>query len=258
MNALYREEAVQVTQRLSRHLDDRGFECHPFLVGWYNDRVGPKFALQYDNSHLAIVVLSRPNMFEKTFLPFLTSTGFEEGKRDPLDECIRQTMMVAKEKVFPEEDVEIMHDFELHPNRRPKILVQTAAHVSGAVKLFQKCDILDETLLDGMKKKKVFPVCIHPRFGGWFAIRTVFVFRRLRIHDWDNLPTCSLSLREEEISRLLILFNDHWQDNEYRDYGVMPKETYSKMQRDYFATVPTKRWQLIRDRLLNEAEEESS
>jgi hypothetical protein len=30
--------------------------------------------------------------------------------------------------------VHCLHDFQLEPNRRPKILVQTAGHVSGAVR----------------------------------------------------------------------------------------------------------------------------
>ena len=31
-----------------------------------------------------------------------------------------------------------IHDYELHPNHRPKVLVQTAGHVAGAVNFIQR------------------------------------------------------------------------------------------------------------------------
>lgn len=34
--------------------------------------------------------------------------------------------------MFPKCNVKVVHDFELHPNRRPKVIMQTAAHASGA------------------------------------------------------------------------------------------------------------------------------
>ena len=82
-----------------------------------------------------------------------------------------RTMATVREELFPDlQNVAVMHDFELLPNRRPKILAQTAAHVSGAVRLFQEGDVAPELLAD-ICSPKVYPVCLHPRFGGWFAIR---------------------------------------------------------------------------------------
>jgi methylmalonic aciduria homocystinuria type C protein len=184
---------TDIVSRLILHLDPLGFECHPLLVGWYNERVGAKFALPFPHSTFAVVVLSRPDMFEKSFIPFLADAarshneGEGEGKRDPLDQCMRQTMTEAKETVFAaSEKLTVIHDFELHPNRRPKFLAQTAAHVSGAVRLYQKCDVANQALLeDKVKSKKVYPVCIHPKFGGWFAIRCIFAFEEVSA---PNLP----------------------------------------------------------------------
>lgn len=42
---------------------------------------------------------------------------------------------------FGKDDVESIHDFELLPSRRPKILVQTAGHVSGAAFYYQRKDL---------------------------------------------------------------------------------------------------------------------
>ena len=41
-------------------------------------------------------------------------------------------------QLFPEKDVEIVHDFEIHHSKRPKVLVQNAGHVSGAVYYYQR------------------------------------------------------------------------------------------------------------------------
>ena len=60
-----------ISAALASRLDPLGFESHPFLVGWYNERVSPKFRLPYSDATPAVVVLSRPDMFERTFLPFL-------------------------------------------------------------------------------------------------------------------------------------------------------------------------------------------
>ena len=50
-----------------------GFEVHPFLVGWYNEVVAPKFHLNYPDSTLAFILISQPSMFEQSFLPYLSS-----------------------------------------------------------------------------------------------------------------------------------------------------------------------------------------
>ena len=40
--------------------------------------------------------------------------------------------------------MECIHDFEFHHSRRPKVLVQTAAHVAGAVYYYQRIDVLND------------------------------------------------------------------------------------------------------------------
>jgi len=78
-------------------LGDSGLEIHPFLVGWYNDQVDTKFSLNYDSNTLAMVVISQPEMFEKSFLPFLASRRkSEDSFRDPLDECMLHNFSKVK------------------------------------------------------------------------------------------------------------------------------------------------------------------
>ena len=142
-----------------------------------------------------------------------------------------------------EEDVTVLHDFQLNPNRRPKVLVQTAAHVAGAVKFFQDADVQDKELLKDVKSPKIFPVCIHPKFGGWFAIRAVVIFEKKKA---VKLPKkdCSLCLSEKEIAKLLRLYNDQWQDWSFRDV-IKTEERYSDMQKMYFETKPDCRFDII-------------
>ena len=47
-------------------------------------------------------------------------------------------------QAYPEHKIEAIHDFELNHNRRPKILVQTVGHVSGAAYYYQRSDVTDD------------------------------------------------------------------------------------------------------------------
>ena len=233
--------------KLDAYFNPLGFECHPFLTSWYNDKVNQKFRLEFADDALGYVIISQPSMFEKTFLPFLRHKCHENQSEfigDPIDHCMRS---VFKESVehFPNEECKIFHDFELLPNRRPKVLVQTAAHVAGAVKYFQESDVKEKELLSDMKSSKIYPVCLHPRWGGWFAIRGVIIFQNVRRPHLQKLD-CQLELGQSEIALLLKRYNDCWQDWTFRD--VYPSEDkYSEKQRLYFSTNPSERMSLVKD-----------
>ena len=53
-------------------------------------------------------------------------------------------MKMAFSQGFPSHNMEVIHDFELSPSRRPKILVQTAGHVAGATYYYQRKDIVPD------------------------------------------------------------------------------------------------------------------
>lgn len=131
--------------------------------------------------------------------------------------------------------VEVIHDFELHmPYRRPKILLQTAAHVSGAAYYYK---IQNSTQRLG--------VCIHPNYGGWFGIRGAFIFPQLLVPD---LPQCLPPdvVSPDKLVELLRLFNDHWRDGAYRN--IIPvKARYSPLQIEYFSLKPKDRIEFIKE-----------
>ena len=87
-------------------------------------------------------------------------------------------------------------------------------------------------------------MCIHPRFGGWFAIRGVVLLRGIEV---PNLPPTEpvdcVPTRADRIT-LLERFNFHWRDWTYRD-AVTPQERYSEEQKAYFSTPPAQRLALL-------------
>ncbi|XP_067846229.1 cyanocobalamin reductase / alkylcobalamin dealkylase isoform X2 [Heptranchias perlo] len=230
--------SASIQQRLGEWLSPLGFQCDPFLIGWYNAVIQPCFHLQYPDDTLAFVVLSTPQMFEKAFKPFIVEKQFSIV-RDPIDDCVAHYFTLVK-KNFSDQRIEAIHDFEVLPNRRPKVLVQSAAHVAGAAYYYQKEDV--QKNLWG--EKKIYGVCIHPRYGGWFAIRGVLIFPDVQVPSLEQkLPVDCVSTDEKKI-QLLERFNFHWKDWTYRDI-IDVEERYSEGQKQYFATPPAERLKLL-------------
>lgn len=66
--------------------------------------------------------------------------------------------------------------------------------------------------------QKIFGVCVHPKFGGWFAIRALLVFEGVTVGaemEQPPPPDC-VPTREGRI-RLLEAFNFHWQVPQHPD-----------------------------------------
>lgn len=74
---------------------------------------------------------------------------------DPLDDSMRHAFSVLQEDLIGEGlSTEVFHDFDMwQGSRRPKVLVQTAAHVAGAVQYLQKRD-LPKNVQDGPRFAK--------------------------------------------------------------------------------------------------------
>ncbi|XP_035208867.1 cyanocobalamin reductase / alkylcobalamin dealkylase-like isoform X2 [Stegodyphus dumicola] len=209
-------------------------------VGWYNSLVQSIFKLNYDENNVAFLIISIPKMFENAFIPFLKQKNNEvSGLNDPIDEC----MMFYLSKIsqlFPDHKIKVVHDFELHPNRRPKLVMQSVAHASGAAYLYHPNSI------NNTKNKKMFGVCIHPQYGGWFALRAVAFFEDLQCSDLPQTFPKDVVPSEEDRTKLLELYNFHWEDWRFRD--IIPvTEKYSDLQIKYFSTPPGNRGEIIND-----------
>ncbi|XP_069498479.1 cyanocobalamin reductase / alkylcobalamin dealkylase [Ambystoma mexicanum] len=230
--------ATPLEQAIRDSLAPLGFEVYPLKVGWYNGVLQPGFHLPYSEDALAYVVLSTPSMFEKAFKPFMKQQRLQRV-RDPVDECVSYHLSLLKGN-FPDQKLDVIYDYEMLPNRRPRILAQTAAHVSGAAYYYQRKDVQK----DPWGEKKIYGVCIHPEFGGWFAIRAVLVFPDILVPFLEQRPPIDCVTTNEKRIALLESFNFHWQDWEYRDI-VDVQERYSEEQKTYFATPPSERLKLL-------------
>ncbi|XP_054141805.1 cyanocobalamin reductase / alkylcobalamin dealkylase isoform X2 [Melozone crissalis] len=227
----------RVAEQLRSTLGPLGLEAHALKVGWYNAVLPPAFHLPYPDDTLAFVVLSTPSMFDKALKPFVSKERLKII-RDPVDQCVSHHLSRVKEK-FPDQRVDIMFDYELLPSRKPKFLAQTAAHVAGAAYYYQRKDVK----LDPWGKK-IFGVCIHPKYGGWFAIRALLLFPGIQVPFLEQPPPVDCVSSEEKRIELLEQFNFHWQDGRYRDI-IEVKERYSEEQKTYFATPPAERFRLL-------------
>ena len=234
----------QVKGTLERGCEVVGLNAHPFLVDWYNDSVvSERFQLQYPRGTVAFLLLSTPSMFEKLFLPYVTSTDYVPCQLDPLDQCMKQFFFTLTSS-FPSLNVEVIQDFEVDPvSRRPRVLVQTAGHVAGVARYYQRDDV---NPAPWPERKRIYGVSVHPKYGGWFAFRGVVIIKNLQEPSLPRSDPVDCVPSQEDRVRLLHLYNFNWRDWTFRDVvagGVA--ERYSQLQRDYFSTEPARRPSLI-------------
>ena len=94
--------------------------------------------------------------------------------------------------------------------------------------------------------QRVCGVSIHPRYGGWFAIRGAIIFKSVTSPDLQQKQPLDVVPEQDKKVELLKLFNYHWQDWRFRDI-IEPMQRYSDDQKLYFDTLPKDRKPLIRE-----------
>jgi len=232
-----------IDSSIRKLLEPRGFEVHPFLVGWYNSHVAPVFNLSYPADTLAYIVMSTPDMFDKGFKPWLRQAEVLSTS-DPLDQCMTSYFKEVSEELHQHQPL-CIQDFELHPNHRPKILVQTAGSVSGSACFYQKTDVASPPWTD---KQRIFGVSLHPKFGGWFAFRGVVIFTETLAPGLEQRSSPDVLPADEDRIRVLELFNsigEDWRTGAWRDVSK-PEQRYSEEQHHYFTTPPKDRMSLLK------------
>ena len=162
---------------------------------------------------------------------------------DPIDQCMQAQFKKMQELLYDYETETIL-DYELHPTRRPKLLVQTAGHVSGAAYYYQR-DSVRNPPWD--PDRKIYGVSLHPLYGGWFAFRGVLILKHLLVGDeFKQKDPQNCVSTEDKTIELLERFNGNWKDWSYRDVMDTPVlDRYSEEQKEYFATLPGDRHKLI-------------
>lgn len=227
----------EIKEALKAKAAKKGLEFYPFCIGWYNEQVKNIFHLPYSESTVAFCIISSPSFFENGFLPYLNHIDCNDVK-DPLDQCLSSTLNCLKDSL--QHDIDIIHDYDLHPTRRPKVLVQTAGHVAGAAYYYQKTDVLNQP----WGEKKIYSVSIHPEYGGWFAFRGIIIFKDVLCSNISKVYPRDFLSNEEKI-QVLDGYNFHWKEWTFRDVSS-PSERYSDVQKRYFQTKPADRMKLIK------------
>ena len=178
-------------------------------------------------------------MFEKCLIPFIKDDCYDcLSRQDPLDQCMKDIFQTIK-KECSEFKIKEIHDYEVHPNRRPKILVQTAGHVSGAAYYYREEDLKTMQL-----DTKLYGVSIHPKYGGWFAFRGVLIFEDVICPNLKRKEPVDILVTEELKYEVLKRFNQNWRDWSYRDI-IKVEARYSDEQKQFFITPPAERSKLI-------------
>ncbi|KAK0416387.1 hypothetical protein QR680_012454 [Steinernema hermaphroditum] len=245
-----------VLESLHRSLpEDDGFECYPFRIGSYNEVVDSYFQLDYAPDTMAVLVLNTPKMFDVSFRQWLVSKVDGGNHNDaaelvpnPIQSFLAERLDAAKvalSYVSPfANEIDVIHDYDMTPSRRPKILMCTCGHVAGAAHYYRPQAPLS---LDDTPAKRMIGLSLHPRYGGNFAFRAAVVFPDLALpRDFVEPRPSHVLHSENDVVKALDLFNNHWRDGRFRDCGD-PKERYSKQQTDYFARPPAERWDVISD-----------
>ncbi|CAG2170409.1 unnamed protein product [Oppiella nova] len=248
LKSITQQEFDVICTQLDTKLTPLGFECYPFKVKWYNQMVSQEFHLPYDGNCLSFTIISTPDMFEKAFIPYIQMQNSVEIK-DPINECMKYYLNTLKE-IFSGHCLEVIHDFDLQmPNRRPKVLAQTAAHVSGAAFYYSPdviSDIRDIRGTVSSDNRRLLGYCIHPQYGGWFAIRGVLIFSDTTTESLRQRQPRDVLQSVELKRKLLIAFNTNWRDwSSYRDIIAVRKK-YSDLQIKYFQSDASDRKALIK------------
>ena len=230
--------------QFTRCEDGLDYHLHIFFyllqTGWYNDQVNEHFKLNYPYDTLALCIISTPEMLDKGFKPFLKS-GECSGSNDPIDQFIG-SCLDRLIKTLPNKEVEIIHDYDLLPSRRPKILVQTAGHVSGGAYYYRRENVKKDPW---SKDCKIFGVSIHEKYSGWFGFRGVIILKDLIVPTLQQKPPADVVQGDNKLIELLEKFNYHWKDWRFRD--IIPAVSkYSEEQKLYFDTAPGNRHELVK------------
>ena len=273
-------KSEELLNLLKTHFEPLGLEAYLFKISWYNDLVVPSFKFKGDNDTICAVIISIPSFFEKAFLPYFKKQDSKTFERDPIDSCVKFQVQAFINKL-DNMNVSAMFDYELLPNRRPKVLVQTAAHASGAAFYYQRKHVTmstsnsnsssrtqksathteksdpekvlgsgDQDTDPWSEEEKIFGLCVHPKYGGWFAIRCVMIFHDVKDPSLQHNPPPDCVPSRDGRIKVLNLFNGNWKDWKYRD--IIPvEEKYSELQKLYFETLPKNRLKVLGEKLKN-------
>ena len=236
--------AVKIATALDKNLKSYGFDAAPFIPEWYNT-MSSVVKMSYHDQAVCVVVISNADLFDKTLPAYIKEHHSGNSDKDLIDQCASFYINKAVNEIFPDENVDVIFDYDLQINSRlPKINMQTAGHAAGLA-YFNRAESIQHPPESWEQKTKMFGCSISPRYGGWFAYRAVVVFKDILDDRIQYLPPHDSVGKEEDKIELLTYFNNDWKDVRWRDIIVSEKR-YSEEQIEYFNTLPSKRSNLTK------------
>lgn len=227
------EKCDELLKKFKKFLEPLGYDCAPFLIKWYNNLVTNDYQLEYQPNTLGIVIISTPAMWN-TFSKFCKENHEKiDLTKDPLDKCTDYIMNQLKSNLT--DKVEIIKDYDMQRKKRiPRILVQTVGHVSGISYYYQR--------VDGDPEDLKFGVAIHPKFGGYFAFRSTFIFPEIQVPELQQVePIDSVGDKRLELLKLFSKWDFRFRDVIFEGKEVPEELKYCKEQDEFFQTLPEKR-----------------
>uniref|UniRef100_A0A0N4ZRJ2 Cyanocobalamin reductase (cyanide-eliminating) n=1 Tax=Parastrongyloides trichosuri TaxID=131310 RepID=A0A0N4ZRJ2_PARTI len=245
--------------------NDDGYELYPFKVSHYNKYIGEEFKLNENEDTLCILILSTPKWFTNSFVKFLKKTchkrniktydDFQEKLPNPVSDCVSSCVEKGIKNLI-DYDPQVFYDHSINPwTRKPYIIMASAGHAAGATYYYTKNDCLnlvpsdEERISNG--KKKLIGIAMHNKYGGNFAFRCVLLFRNVLVPNLPQIVPYKALDKQEKIANLILSFNDHWMNGEFRNLGeddnFKYEEKYCATQLNYFNSPLLKRWEIIQE-----------
>uniref|UniRef100_A0A0L8FYA6 Cyanocobalamin reductase (cyanide-eliminating) n=1 Tax=Octopus bimaculoides TaxID=37653 RepID=A0A0L8FYA6_OCTBM len=99
-------------------------------------------------------------------------------------------------------------------------------------------------------QKNIYGLSIHPKYGGWFAIRAAIIFKNLKFPDLKKKDPVDILPDQKTRINLLTMLNKDFKYWEARDI-IEVSEKYTEEAIKYFKTMPKNRYKLIEEMLAN-------
>lgn len=225
----------------NKYLKKLGLFLKPFVLSQYNDAVSKEYQLSIGKAPLhkntvCLIVASNAKFCGKIMQKFsenIPSDLEREFIENPVH-CITKYYLkhfvIAKLYEKFGSDIEILHDFDMI-NNRPRILVQTAGHVSGMAYFYHPEKFRFSDLKYGCS--------LHPIYGGWFGFRGAIILKNYYCDSFNSVePVDVFGGLHDDVRYFLELFNAF--DSKWRD--VVPSLLrYDQEQIDFFNTPPSQR-----------------
>jgi len=239
-----------------------GLEYHPFKLSSYNSCLTKLVRpLPFPDNCLGVILVAGPDNFEKQILP----SSKKKYRSDPTWDFSNPINNAMTELIGSKTNNGLLDLFRLKTDRNTvyisdedkdpetnvcSVHIQTAGHVSKAAYLHQ----VEEKNLSN-KMGKVMGCSIHPRYGGWFVFRGVFIFPGIEFNDdvsWE-ISVEAPDFNKPEIGKLAVHeFNTNYLANKWRDVIKVEKRYSSNAEKFYNIYPPSDRQKFLKELVENQ------